>query len=90
MPVCVPMRELKGTARFASLVEQADGPVTVTRNGKDALVVITSDSFEAMRQELARARLLTRIAQAEQELAEKRYVSGASFTARMRERYAAE
>ena len=90
MPVCVPMRELKDTAKFTSLVEHADGPVTVTRNGKDALVVMTSDSFESMRQELARARLLTRIAQAERELAKKRYVDGTSFTAMMRERYAAE
>ena len=89
MPVCVPMRDMKDTGAFMSLVERAGGPVTVTRNGRDALVVMTSERYEAMGQELARARLLGRVAQAEAELAARDYEDGPSFTAKMRARYGA-
>ena len=89
MPTCVPMRDLKDTAAFTALVERSDGPVTVTRNGRDALVVMTSERYEAIGQELARARLLGRVSQAEAELAAGDYEDGPSFVARMRARYGA-
>ena len=36
MPVCVPVRDMKDTAAFASLVER-ERDVTVTRNGYSAM-----------------------------------------------------
>ena len=58
MPVCVPVKDMKDTAAFARTVESAPGPVTVTRNGYDAFVVMRTDDYEAMQQELAKGRLL--------------------------------
>ncbi len=40
MALCVPVREMKDTAKFLSVVEGSKEPVTVTRNGRDALVVM--------------------------------------------------
>lgn len=41
----IPISELKDTAGFARAVEIAEGPVTVTKNGYDKLVVMTPDEF---------------------------------------------
>ena len=89
MPTCVPIRDMKNTASFAQLVEEATGPVTVTKNGYDAFVVMKSGEYEALQQELAQARLLARMTQAEAEYAEGRYADGRSFTERMRAEYGA-
>lgn len=37
MAHCVPVRELKDTAKFLSVVEGSKDPVTVTRNGRDVM-----------------------------------------------------
>lgn len=84
MPTCVPIRDMKDTAKFTELIESAQGPVTVTRNGYDAFVVMRSDEYEAMQQEVAKAQLLSRMAIADVELAEGDYADGADFTAKVR------
>lgn len=87
MPKCVPIRDMKDTAEFTRTVEEADGPVTVTKNGCDAFVVLQSSDFEAMQQELTKARLMERIMQAENEYVEGRYTDAGDFTHAVRERY---
>ncbi|HIY84601.1 MAG TPA: type II toxin-antitoxin system Phd/YefM family antitoxin [Candidatus Rubneribacter avistercoris] len=87
MPTCVPIKDMKDTAAFARTVEQAATPVTVTRNGYDAFVVMRSDDYEALQEELARMRLMERVARAEHEFATGRYADGASFVKDIRERY---
>ena len=87
MPTCVPIRDLKDTAKFAALVEGASAPVTVTKNGREAFVVMRADYYEAMRDQIARTRLTDRIARAEAELAAGDYMDGPSFTAMIRDRY---
>lgn len=47
MATCVPVRDMKDTAKFSETVRNADGPVTVTKNGRDEFVVMTSDAYEA-------------------------------------------
>lgn len=88
MPVCVPVKDMKDTASFARTVEEAGGPVTVTRNGYDAFVVMRSDDYEAMLQELAKSRLLARLAQAENEYATGRYSDGPEALSALRNKYA--
>ncbi len=61
MALCVPVRELKDTAKFLSVVEGSKGPVTVTRNGRDALVVMTPEAYDGLRNELAHERLMRRL-----------------------------
>ncbi|MDO5358808.1 MAG: type II toxin-antitoxin system prevent-host-death family antitoxin [Slackia faecicanis] len=87
MPVCVPVKDMKDTAAFARTVESAPGPVTVTRNGYDAFVVMRTDDYESMQQELARGHLLARAAQAERECAEGRYEEAAAFVSSLRSRH---
>jgi len=72
------------TAKFTKLVESSAGPIIVTRNGYDAFVVMRSDKFESMQQEIAKAQLLERMAKANSEFEEKNYVDGKSFTAEIR------
>ena len=90
MPVCVPIKDLKDTAKFARTVEEAPGPVIVTRNGYDAFVVMRSADYDAMlsdRDEAAKQKLLARIALAEKEKAEGKYTDGPEAFAELRERY---
>lgn len=87
MPVCVPIKEMKDTASFARIIEGASGPVTVTKNGYDAFVVMRSDDYEAMQVELAKTRLLARIAQAEHEYATGQFSDGEEFLESLRNKY---
>ncbi len=46
MPTCVPIKDLESTAAFTRTVESAAEPITVTRNGYDAFVVMKTDEYE--------------------------------------------
>lgn len=58
---------MRDTSRFAELVESSTGPVTVTKNGYSKFVVMRSEDYDRLETELARARLMGRIALAERE-----------------------
>lgn len=87
MPTCMPIKDMKDTAAFARSIEEASGPVTITKNGYDAFVVMKTADYEAMQQELAKARLLARVAQAEHEYATGQYSDGDEFIASMKAKY---
>ena len=87
MPTCVPIKDMKDTAAFTRTVEEASGPVIVTKNGYDTFVVMKTGEYEAMQQELARARLLERIALAEREYADGAYEDGESVMAALKAKY---
>lgn len=87
MPTCVPVREMKDTAKFGKLVEESNEPVIVTRNGRDAYVVMTSDAYDAIRQDLARMKLYEIVDRAEAELAAGEYVEGTAFLQELRTRH---
>lgn len=69
MPVCVPIKDMRDTAKFSELVETTPGPVAVTKNGYSKFVVLRSEDYDLMVQEQAKARLMARIAVAERERA---------------------
>ena len=90
MPVCVPIKDLKDTAKFAKLVEESSGPITVTKNGYDAFVVMRSADYDRLassHEEEAKQKLLARMAIAERELAEGRFVDGPTAMAELRAKY---
>ena len=90
MPVRVPIEDLKDTAKFSKLMEESADPITVTKNGYDAFVVMRSADFDRLVNrdlEEAKQRLLDRIATAEQEKAEGRYVDGPAAMAELGKRY---
>ena len=86
MPVCVPVKDMRDTSRVAELVESSASPVTVTKNGYSKFVVMRSEDYDRMEAELARARLMGRIALAERErndgLAKDAFESLASIEAK--------
>lgn len=87
MAFCVPIKDMKDTAAFSRMVEESFGPVTVTKNGYDTFVVMKSADYEAIQEELAKARLLARVAQAENEYATGDYADGKEFAAAVRAQY---
>lgn len=87
MPICVPMRELKDTAKFTETVCAASEPVIVTKNGREAFVSMSIEEYDGLLMEAARSRLLQRIDLAEREIAEGKYTPIEETTARLRERY---
>lgn len=86
MPICVPMRELKDTAKFTALVEE-NRDVTVTKNGYDSLHCLSNEEYQVLKDEAARAKLLAHIMQAEKEIARGEYVEYDDFAAEIRSRY---
>ncbi len=87
MGICVPIRDMKDTAKFSALVEAADEPVTVTKNGYGKFVVMPIESYDLLLDEVARAKLLAIVARGEKDYAAGEYVGGASFTQDLREKY---
>ncbi len=90
MPICVPIKDMKDTAKFARLVEEANGPVTVTKNGYDAFVVMRSADYDRLvnrDEEAAKQKLLDRIAIAEQEIAEGKFVDYDASMKQLRAKY---
>lgn len=69
MAVCVPIRDMRDTARFVEVVDGAGSPVTVTKNGYESLVVMTPQMYEGIQMELSRARLMESIREAEDDIA---------------------
>lgn len=87
MPIRVPVREMKDTAKFGKLVEESSEPVIVTRSCSDAYVVMMSDAYDAIRQALACMKLYEIVDRAEAELAAGEYVEGTAFLQELRTRH---
>lgn len=69
MPTCVPVRDMRDTAGFTELVER-EGDVIVTKNGYAAMHCLSESTYRLMMDEVAKSRLLSRMALAEKELAQ--------------------
>ena len=70
MPLCVPIKDMRDTAKFSALVESSPEPITVTKNGYSQFVVMRNDDYDALMRSEAKARLLARVALAERERAQ--------------------
>ena len=86
MTTCVPVRDMKDTAAFASLVER-EGDVAVTRNGYGVMHCMSEEEYRLQREEVARAGLLSRMMLAESELAAGEAQDFDSFAAGVRRRH---
>ena len=86
MAVCVPVRDMKDTARFTTLVE-AEREVTVTKNGYDAIHCLSDSQYRLIQDEIAKAKLLSRIMLAEQEIGSGAWEDATAFTASIRCEY---
>lgn len=86
MSVCVPVRDLKNTADFVNLV-QRENVVTVTKNGYNVVHCLSEREYRLLQEECAKARLLSRMMLAEEELASGRTVDFDDFSASIRAEY---
>lgn len=86
MPATVPVRDVKDTAAFTALVESARN-VTVTRNGYEVFHCISSEEWSSQQDEVAKAKLLSRILPAEQEIQNGNYADYDSFASSLRAEY---
>lgn len=86
MTVCVPVRDMKDTAAFTQLVED-EREVTVTKNGYEAVHCLSNDEYRLMRDEVAKARLLSRMMLAQDEEGRGDYIPYDEFAASVREAY---
>ena len=86
MPVCVPVRDMKNTADFVDLV-QRESDVTVTKNGYSVVHCLSEDEYRLLQEERAKARLLSRMMLAEDELASGQAVDFDDFSASVRAEY---
>lgn len=86
MPKCVPVRDMKNTAEFSALVEQ-ERDVTVTKNGYDLMHCLSDEQYKLIQEEVARAKLLSRIMLAEQELEAGAYTDYNEFSSSLRAKY---
>lgn len=87
MALCVPVRDMKDTAAFAKLVRESPEPVTVTKNGYSEFVVMRSEDYDLMCEEVAKARLLRVLVDADKAYEAGEYIDGDSFVADLKERY---
>ena len=79
MAKCVPMKDLKDTAKFAETVETAGEPVVVTRNGKEAFVAMTCEQFASYKEEALKARFLEMILEGEADVRNGNVVDAFEF-----------
>ncbi len=86
MPLCVPVRDLKSTAEFTALVER-EHDVTVTKNGYSAFHCLSEEQYQLMQEEVAKARLLSRIMLAEKEIASESWSNYEDFAKELRSEY---
>lgn len=87
MQTCVPIKDMKDTAAFAATVENADGPVIVTRNGRAAFAVMTMEELDSLRLEASRSELYRLVSEAEGDLARGRLADARASQAQARARY---
>ena len=85
MAVCVPVRDMKDTAAFARLVKESPEPVT--KNGYSEFVVMRAEDYDLMCEEVAKARLVRVLADADGSYEQGDYVDGATFVSSMKEKY---
>lgn len=86
MSVCVPVRDMKSTSSFVELVER-ESEVTVTKNGREAMHCMSEARYQAMQEEAARARLLSRMLTAKREEESGAYTDYDQFASTLKAKY---
>lgn len=87
MTTCVPIKELKNTSKFTRIVHESSEPVTITKNGREAIIAMTPEQYDALRLEVARAKLYEIIDQAETDIAGRNLIDAITSNQGARARY---
>lgn len=87
MPLAVPVRDLKDTAKFCQTVRDNDGPIIVTRNGYDEFVVLTPELYQRLDAAMRKQELYAAVDAAEERLGSGEGVSARDVLAQIRQRH---
>ena len=52
MPKIIPIKELKDTANISTMVRESEGPVYVTKNGYDDMVLMSTAEYDRLMYEM--------------------------------------
>ena len=52
MPKIIPIKELKDTAGISLMVRESEGPVYVTKNGYDHMVLMSTEEYDRLMYEM--------------------------------------
>jgi len=52
MPKIIPIKELKDTASISLMVRESEGPVYVTKNGYDDMVLMSTEEYDRLMYEM--------------------------------------
>ena len=86
MAICIPIQDIKSTSNFIGLVE-GKKDVTVTNNGCNAMHCLSNSEYEMLQQQCAKAKLLSRMLLAEQEIANNKVVDYDEFAKSIKAEY---
>lgn len=86
MATAVPIRETKDTAKFSKMVHES-GSVTVTKNGYDDYVAMTTEEYDSLRHRASMADLYAKLLVSERDVAEGRTTPFEDFREEMKRRY---
>lgn len=87
MPITVPVRDLKDTAKICKTVREAPDAVIVTRNGYAEMVLVKPEDYDAMRRAQGMQEIYDAVAAAEERMDNGQYSDMGEDLERLRERY---
>ena len=84
MPKIIPIKELKNTAKISLMVRESPGPVYVTKNGYDDMVIMRTEDYDQL---LWENDILEKLLEGEQSLARGEGVDAFESLAEIRKKY---
>ncbi len=84
MSKMIPIRDLKDTANISNMVKETAGPVYVTKNGYEEMVLLSVDEYEKI---MVLNEVYGKLLEAERDFAEGRVRDYKDVMADMRKRY---
>ena len=84
MPKIIPIKDLKNTASVSAMVRESEGPVYVTKNGYDDLVIMSTDEYDRLLYQLD---ILEKLAEGERAIRRGEVVDPVESIAQIRRRY---
>ena len=84
MPKIIPIKELKDTANISMMVRETPGPVYITKNGYDDMVIMSTEEYDRLTYQLD---MLEKLAEGERAIRRGEVVDAAESVEQIRRRY---
>ena len=84
MPKIIPIKDLKNTAAISTVVRESPGPVYVTKNGYDDMVIMRTEDYDRL---LWEKEILAKLLEGEQSIARGEAVDAFESLEGIRKKY---